>query len=302
MAVAEPSNAFGLWEQVKASSYGWPQTDEDSVAALARDWGAGSGHFAAPFRTQPSAWTDDGGQAFGARMRSNLTSAAQVASGMTGLSQQTAGFAGEVAAVKTDIKSLVERNIPAYGLAGLLPAGVAAPVRNSFVGALSGAVNDRILLAANTVAAGGAWPPPLPPGVPSWGSPSGPPPSKGTAGTPAQVKAWIEEARRILVAQGVDPALMNPNQIAAMIGKESSGNPHAINLWDSNAKKGIPSKGLMQTIDPTFQQYKLPGHENIYDPVDNIIAGTRYALDRYGSISKVPGIRALESGGGYVGY
>jgi len=88
-----------------------------------------------------------------------------------------------------------------------------------------------------------------------------------------------------------------------MIQHESGGNPNAINLWDSNAKKGIPSKGLMQTIDPTFNSYKLAGYNDIYNPVHNIIAGVRYSLRNYKSLSNVPGIRNLNSGrGGYVGY
>ena len=58
----------------------------------------------------------------------------------------------------------------------------------------------------------------------------------------------------------------------------------------------------MQTIDSTFNAYKVAGHDNIENPVDNIIAGVRYALARYGSLSNVPGIQSLSQGGAYVGY
>ena len=58
---------------------------------------------------------------------------------------------------------------------------------------------------------------------------------------------------------------------------ESAGNPSAVNGWDSNAAKGTPSIGLLQVIQPTFNAYQLAGHGNIYNPVDNIIAGARYA-------------------------
>ena len=34
----------------------------------------------------------------------------------------------------------------------------------------------------------------------------------------------------------------------------------------------------------------------------NIIAGVRYAVERYGSVSNVPGIQGLNKGQGYVGY
>ena len=71
---------------------------------------------------------------------------------------------------------------------------------------------------------------------------------------------------------------------------------------NSNAQAGHPSKGLMQCIDSTFNAHSLPGHTNIYNPVDNVIAGVRYALGRYGSIQNVPGIVAVSHGGHYVGY
>jgi SLT domain-containing protein len=87
-----------------------------------------------------------------------------------------------------------------------------------------------------------------------------------------------------------------------MVMKESGGNPRAVNNWDSNAKAGHPSKGLMQTIDSTFSAHKLKGHGDIFNPVDNIIAGVRYALSRYGSIARVPGIAAMARGGAYRGY
>lgn len=139
---------------------------------------------------------------------------------------------------------------------------------------------------------------------------------RGTSGTPSYTatgampttmptgdqKKWIEDAIRVLRAQGYDISDSDAAIIATIIEKESGGDPHAINLWDSNAAAGIPSKGLMQTIDPTFDSYKLPGHGDIWNPVDNIIAGTRYAIERYGSLDNVPGIVAMAGGQGYRGY
>ncbi|ATB44211.1 phage tail length tape measure protein [Cystobacter fuscus] len=117
-----------------------------------------------------------------------------------------------------------------------------------------------------------------------------------------QVGDWIRQATEKLKAAGVPVEKMNPQDIAKIIQHESSGNPNAINLWDDNAKRGTPSIGLMQTIQPTFDAYKLPGHDNIRDPVDNIIAAVRYSIDRYGSVSNVPGLQSMNGGGGYVGY
>ena len=114
--------------------------------------------------------------------------------------------------------------------------------------------------------------------------------------------SWIADAKTALAANGVDTSSMSDADLRALIQHESSGNPNALNNWDSNAAKGIPSKGLMQTIDPTFNDYALPGHTNIWNPTDNIIAGVRYGIDRYGSFSNIPGVRALHRGGGYVGY
>lgn len=86
-----------------------------------------------------------------------------------------------------------------------------------------------------------------------------------------------------------------------MIMHESGGNPTAQNNWDSNAKAGTPSIGLMQTIQPTFNSYALQGHKNIYNPVDNIIAGLRYALSRYGMGMVEAGGRH-DAAGNYIGY
>jgi hypothetical protein len=133
----------------------------------------------------------------------------------------------------------------------------------------------------------------------SYGS-SGSPPMQRPSG---KVADWIDQAIQILRAQGINLSPQDAGYIATIIQYESGGNPNAINLWDSNAAAGHPSKGLMQTIDPTFNSYALPGHTNVYNPVDNIVAGTRYALHRYGSLANVPGIRnILNHSGGYVGY
>jgi hypothetical protein len=132
--------------------------------------------------------------------------------------------------------------------------------------------------------------------------PSGGPPGGGGPAPTGQVKDWIQEALRILQENGVDTSKISESDLWAIIQHESGGNPNAINLWDSNYKAGHPSKGLMQCIDSTFNSHKLPGHDNIYSPVDNIIAGVRYSISRYGGVSNVPGIRAMNSGSGYVGY
>ena len=108
-----------------------------------------------------------------------------------------------------------------------------------------------------------------------------------------QVAAWMMQA---IAATGVSPSLL-PGLVSAAMA-ESHGNPMAINNWDNNAATGHPSKGLMQTIDSTFEAYKLPGHDNIYNPVDNAIAAIRYMISRYGSVEAVLAPRSS----GWFGY
>ncbi|MFY4719521.1 transglycosylase SLT domain-containing protein [Streptomyces sp. LaBMicrA B280] len=107
------------------------------------------------------------------------------------------------------------------------------------------------------------------------------------AGYPNNLDGWIRESLAIMAQKNIPGSY---NGIHRNIIRESSGNPNAINLWDSNAAKGIPSKGLLQVIDPTFNAYHVAGTSfNIYDPVANITAACNYAAARYGSIDNVNG-------------
>ncbi|NUR29265.1 MAG: transglycosylase SLT domain-containing protein, partial [Catenulispora sp.] len=108
---------------------------------------------------------------------------------------------------------------------------------------------------------------------------------------------WIKQAISILNAHGY---YVSYNAIYQTVMHESAGNPRATNGWDSNAAAGHPSIGLMQTIAPTFNAYSLPGYNNIYSPVDNIIAGVRYAAARYGSLDSVVSARC--GGSCWYGY
>lgn len=102
----------------------------------------------------------------------------------------------------------------------------------------------------------------------------------------AGVEQWRKLAKKALKLTG-QYSESNLNRLLMQMQSESSGNPNAINNWDSNAKAGIPSKGLMQVIDPTFRSYALaPYNKNIYDPLSNMIAAIRYTVSRYGSLSK----------------
>lgn len=100
------------------------------------------------------------------------------------------------------------------------------------------------------------------------------------------VSQWRSTVIRALKMEG-QYSESNVKRTLHQMQTESGGNPRAINLWDINAKRGIPSKGLMQVIDPTFKAYARSGFDkNIYDPLSNILASIRYAVSRYGSLQK----------------
>ncbi|MEK2473124.1 MULTISPECIES: transglycosylase SLT domain-containing protein [Streptomyces] len=102
---------------------------------------------------------------------------------------------------------------------------------------------------------------------------------------PNNLDGWIRESLDVMAKHNIPGSY---NGIYRNLMRESSGNPKAINLWDSNAQAGIPSKGLLQVIDPTFRQYHVSGTSwNIYDPVANITAACNYAAARYGSMDNV---------------
>ncbi|OLT08979.1 hypothetical protein BJF78_06415 [Pseudonocardia sp. CNS-139] len=112
------------------------------------------------------------------------------------------------------------------------------------------------------------------------------------------LNGWIAEALQIMdLPQSLSPA------IKRIIMAESGGNPRAINTWDSNARRGTPSQGLMQTIPSTYRAYVHPdvADRPITDPVANITAGVRYMIANYGMDTLEAGGRT-NSSGDYVGY
>jgi soluble lytic murein transglycosylase-like protein len=112
------------------------------------------------------------------------------------------------------------------------------------------------------------------------------------------VDAWIAQALEICdLPQSLAPS------VKKIIMAESGGNPRAINNWDSNAQRGTPSQGLMQTIPSTFRAYVHPSvsDRGITDPVANITAGLRYMIANYGLDTVEAGGRSNHAGD-YVGY
>ncbi len=103
-------------------------------------------------------------------------------------------------------------------------------------------------------------------------------------GAGSGVQRWAGVATNALRMTG-QYTKANLDRLLYQMQTESGGNPRAINLWDINAKRGTPSKGLMQVIDPTFRAYRMPGFNNIWNPLDNILASIRYAVSRYGNLA-----------------
>ncbi|MGW8379723.1 transglycosylase SLT domain-containing protein [Streptomyces sp. ODS28] len=102
---------------------------------------------------------------------------------------------------------------------------------------------------------------------------------------PDNLDGWIREARAIMKSQGIPGSYSG---IKRNIIRESGGDPKAQNDWDINAQKGVPSKGLLQVIQPTFDHYHVKGtKKSLTDPVANIVAACNYAADRYGSMDNV---------------
>ncbi|WP_030761262.1 MULTISPECIES: transglycosylase SLT domain-containing protein [unclassified Streptomyces] len=117
--------------------------------------------------------------------------------------------------------------------------------------------------------------------------PAAKPAAKPVTAYPNNLDGWIRESLDVMAKHGIPGSY---NGIHRNVMRESSGDPLAINNWDINALNGIPSKGLLQVIDPTFRAYHVPGtSQNSYDPVANITAACNYAAARYGSIDNVNG-------------
>lgn len=102
---------------------------------------------------------------------------------------------------------------------------------------------------------------------------------------PNNLDGWIKQALAVMAQHNIPGTY---NGIYRNIMRESSGDPNAVNNWDSNAAAGTPSKGLLQVIQPTFNTYHVPGTSwDIMDPVANITAACNYAAHMYGSIDNV---------------
>lgn len=96
----------------------------------------------------------------------------------------------------------------------------------------------------------------------------------------AKVTAWMTEALR----KKGQFSLGNLGSGVARALKESGGDPNITQQIHDVNSGGNEARGLMQVIPTTFRANMEPGHGNIWDPVDNILASINCTLRRYGSL------------------
>ncbi|MEB6059592.1 phage tail tape measure protein [Staphylococcus pseudoxylosus] len=116
---------------------------------------------------------------------------------------------------------------------------------------------------------------------------------KGGANSgPKAVQAWRPEVMKALGLAGLPQTAAYANAWLRQINTESTGNPKAVGPGSS---EGNP-KGLVQVKPGTFNAFKLSGHGNIFNGLDNLIAGMRYAKATYGGRM----LRQIGVGGPYA--
>lgn len=111
------------------------------------------------------------------------------------------------------------------------------------------------------------------------------------------VQRWKDLVIKALDKNGLSTSESMVNKVLRQIQSESGGNEKAVQggYTDINTITGDLAKGLMQTISATFNAYAFPGHKNIFNGYDNLLAALAYAKNRYGS--KLAG---LGEGHGYA--
>lgn len=98
------------------------------------------------------------------------------------------------------------------------------------------------------------------------------------------VQRWKGQVTKALEMNGLSTSEAMVNKVLRQIASESGGNEKAVQggYTDINTLTGDLAKGLMQTISATFNAYAFPGHRNIFNGFDNMLAALAYAKNRYG--------------------
>lgn len=98
-------------------------------------------------------------------------------------------------------------------------------------------------------------------------------------------KRWEPYVKKALAANGLPTSDAYVQAWLRQIQSESGGNPKAVQngYVDQNTISGDLAKGLLQTISATFNAHAFPGHKDIFNGYDNMLAAIHYAKARYGS-------------------
>lgn len=98
-------------------------------------------------------------------------------------------------------------------------------------------------------------------------------------------KRWEPYVKKALAANGLPTSDAYVQAWLRQIQSESGGNPKAVQngYVDVNTLSGDLAKGLLQTISRTFNAHAFPGHKDIFNGYDNMLAAIHYAKARYGS-------------------